>query len=125
MKDFKKVAADAVSGSFVMQGREAIKTDLVIAGYPEGITITGADLITTTDAKTGEQKIYAACLFQEDVTKYINGGASLTNIVREWMDGYDSAEAMSADLKASGGVKIKLIKKLTKDGKSFTEVTVV
>ena len=125
MKDFKKVAQEATSGSFVMQGREAIKTDLAIAAYPNGITITGADLITTTDVKTGEQKTYAACLFAEDDSKYINGGASLTNIAREWLEGYDSAEAMSADLKASGGVKVKLSKKMTKDGKSFTEVTVL
>lgn len=125
MKDFKKVAQDATSGSFVMVGREAIKTDLVIAGYPNGITINGADLISTTDTKTGEQKTYAACTFIEDDTKYVNGGTALTNIVREWMDGYESAELMSADLKAAGGVKIKLSKEMTKDGKSFTKVTVV
>ena len=125
MKDFRKVAAEATSGSFVMQGREAIKTDLVIAGYPGGITINGADLISTTDSKTGEQKTYAACTFSEDDTKYVNGGTALTNIVREWMVDYETAEAMSADLKAAGGVKIKLSKEMTKDGKSFTKVSVL
>lgn len=125
MKNFKEVAASATTGSFVMTGRDAIQTDLVIVGYPEGITIIGADLIETTDEKTGEAKVYAACLFAEDNAHYLNGGSSLTNIVKQWMNGYDSAEAMSADLKSSGGVKVKLRKGRTKKGNPFTEVIVL
>ena len=125
MKDFKQVAADAVTGSFIMQGRDAIQTDFVIAGYPDGITIIGADLINTTDEKTGEPKQYAACIFAEDEKHYINAGSSLTNIVKQWAAGYDDCEAMSNDLKAAGGVKIKLRKGRTKKGNTFTEVIVV
>ena len=47
MKDFKKAATSATSNSsFIMEGREKIGNDLLIATYPDGITITGADLIT-------------------------------------------------------------------------------
>lgn len=126
MKDFKKVAQEAVTDSFIMRGRESIKTDLVIAAYPAGITIIGADIINTTDSKTGEAKQYATCIFAEDETKYINGGSALTNIVREWLDGYETAEAMSADLKTSGGVKVKLSKEYSKNtGNPFVKVTVL
>ncbi len=126
MKDFKKVALEASTDSFIMRGRDAIKTDLVIAAYPAGITIVAADIISTTDAKTGEPKQYAACLFAEDETKYINGGAALTAIVREWADGYVSTEAMSADLRAAGGVKVKLSKEFSKTtGNPYVKVTVV
>ena len=126
MKDFKKVAQEAVTDSFIMRGREAIKTDLVIAAYPAGITIVGADIINTTDSKTGEAKQYAACIFAEDDSKYINGGSALTNIVREWSDGYESTEAMSADLKAAGGVKVKLSKEYSKNtGNPYVKVTVI
>lgn len=126
MKDFKKVALEASTDSFIMRGREAIKTDFVIAAYPAGITITGADIINTTDSKTGEPKQYAACIFAEDDSKYINGGSALTAIVREWADGYENTEVMSADLKASGGVKVKLQKEFSKTtGNPYVKVTVV
>lgn len=123
MKNFKDTAKKAVAHSFITVGREAIATDMVIAGYPNGITIIAADLLTVVDK--GVEKTYAACLFAEDNAHYINGGKSLTDIVTEWLDGYDSAEAMSADLKASGGVKVKLAKKMTRDGRQYTEVTIL
>lgn len=125
MKNFKEVAANAVTGSFIMQDRDAIQTDFVIAGYPDGITIIAADLIDTIDDKTGEPKQYAACLFKEDPKHYINAGSSLTNIVKQWMIDYEDCESMSKDLEASGGVKIKLRKGRTKKGNTFTEVIVL
>lgn len=123
MKNFKEIAITATSGSFAMKGRDAIKTDLLIAAYPDGVTIVGADIIHTTD--NGNEKSYAACIFAENDKQYFNGGKVLTDIVTAWLDGYPDTETMSADLKASGGVKVKLMKKLTKEGRTFTEVTVV
>lgn len=125
MKDFRKVAQEKTSGSFVAEGRESIKTDMLIAAYPDGVTITAADIIRTTDADTGEEKEFAMCAFAEDDTKYFNGGASLTAIVKEWFDGYADTKTMSADLKAAGGVKVKLSKESLKNGHTFTKVTVV
>lgn len=120
MKDFKKAATSATSNSsFIMEGREKISNDLLIATYPDGITITGADLIT------GDNGQYAVCSFAENDKQFINGGKMLTDIVKEWLDGYTSAEDMSADLKASGGVKIKLEKTKTKAGRDFVSVTIV
>ena len=125
MKDFRKVASEQTSGSFIMDGREQLKTDMLLAAYPDGVTIIGADIIKTTDRDTGDEKEFAACEFAEDNTKYFNGGSSLTAIVKEWGDGYDSYKAMSADLKASGGVKVKLSKETMKNGHTFVKVTVV
>lgn len=123
MKNFRDLAKEATSRSFITVNREAIKTDLLIAAYPDGVTIVGADILETTE--NGATKTYAACIFAENDKQYFNGGKALTEIVSAWLDGYENAEAMSADLKASGGVKVKLSKKLTKDGRTFTEVTVV
>lgn len=125
MKDFRKVAQEKTNGSFVMTGREAIKTDMLIAAYPDGVTITEADIITTTDSDTGEEKEFATFAFAEDNSKYFNGGASLTNIVKEWLKDYPDTKTMTADLKASGGVKVKLAKESLKNGHTFTKVTVL
>lgn len=123
--DFRKKAQEAVAGSFIMQGREAIKTEIVIASYPDGITVIGADMISTTDTKTGELKEYASVIYAEDDTHYMNGGAALTDIVRAWGEGFESYEEMSEALKQAGGVKIKMHRTTTKNGNNYTEVTVV
>lgn len=120
MKDFKKVAQDLQGGSFVYKDREKIDKDLLIATYPDGVTIVGADLVT------GDSGIYAVALFAENDRQYINGGKALTDIVKEWMVGYnDDCEKMSADLKASGGVKVKFVKTKTKTGHDFYLVSIV
>ena len=119
MKDFKKTAQAATSGSFIMEGREKIDTALLIATYPNGVTINGADLIN------GDSGVYAACTFAENGTQYINGGKMLTDIVKEWLADYATAEQMSADLAAQGGVKMKFEKTRTRSGRDFTTVTIV
>jgi hypothetical protein len=119
MKDFKKVAADSVSGSFIYKDREKIDKDLLTVTYPDGVTVTGADLVS------GENGIYAVAIFAENPKQYFNGGKALTDIVKDWADGYEDCEAMSADLQKSGGVKIKFTKTKTKSGHDFTAITVV
>ena len=119
MKDFKKMAQVVTSGSFIMEDREKMETALLIATYPEGVTINGADLIN------GKKGLYAVVTFAEDPTKFINGGKMLTDIVKEWSVGYDDLKTMSADLAASGGVKMKFEKSRTKSGSDFTVVTVL
>ena len=119
MKDFKKVAQAATSGSFIMEDRDKMETALLIATYPDGVTINGADLIN------GDNGLYAAATFVEDPKKYINGGKMLTDIVKEWLADYPDSETMSTDLAASGGVKMKFEKSRTKGGRDFTIVTIV
>lgn len=124
MKDFKKAAQAASSGSFIQEGREKIKSDLLIAAYPGGFTIDGADILQSM-TPAGESKEYGIFSIAEDPLHYGNAGKILTNIIKEWMDGYESAEAMSKDLKASGGVKVKLEKKFTQSGNTYISVTVL
>lgn len=119
MKDFKKTALDSVSGSFIYKDREKIEKDLLMATYPDGVTIVGADLVS------GDNGIYAVAIFAENPKQYFNGGKAVTDIVKEWADGYEDCEAMSADLQASGGVKVKFTKTKTKSGHDFTAVSVI
>lgn len=119
MKDFKRVASETTSGSFIYNDREKIEKDLLIATYPDGVTVIGADLVN------GENGVYAVAIFAENPKQYFNGGKALTDIVKEWADGYEDCEKMSDDLRASGGVKIKFTKTKTKSGHDFTAVTIV
>lgn len=119
MKDFKKAAQAVQNGSFILDGKEKIDTALLIATYPDGVTINGADLLQ------GDNGLYAACTFAEDPSKYFFGGKMITDIVKEWSEGYEDLEVMSKDLAAAGGVKVKLAKTRTKTGRDFVTVTIL
>lgn len=124
MKDFRQTAIDHNAGSFITAGREKMDVDLVIAAYPDGITVVGADMISYED-NDGRTVKYAAVAFKEDNSKYFNAGSALTGIVEDWFDGYSDYETMSKDLAATGGVKIKMTKTRTRKGNNFTDVTIV
>ena len=125
MGKFTEAAKKVVGGSKVIEDHEKIKTDLLIAAYPNGFTIDGADLVTTIDEKTKEPKQFCVFTIKEDPTKYASGGQALTEIVRDWMSGYEDGVELSNALKAEGGVKIKLEKTQTRGGNTFTSVTVL
>lgn len=124
MKDFKKVAQEVASGSFIQEGREKLKSDLIIAAYPNGFTIDGADIAVGTN-KAGEPEEYGIFSIAEDPLHYGNAGKILTGIIKEWMDGYKDGKAMSADLKAAGGVKVKMEKRIAQSGNTFIAVTIL
>lgn len=125
MVDFKEIAKSKVSGCPLIEGRETIKTDVLIMAYPDGLTLIGGDIFTTTD-DAGETKEYGVYIWKEDATHYANAGKMLTEIIKEWLNAYNGdAVAMSKDLEASGGIKIKLNKTVIKGGKSFTNVTIL
>lgn len=124
---FSSVAKEITGGSQVIAGLEKIENDMLIAAYPEGITINGADLIKTTDQETGEEKEFCVFTFAEDPKKYASGGKQLTEIVKRWFEisGASDGMQLSAALRQEGGVKVKLEKKKTQSGRKFTSVTVL
>lgn len=123
---FAAAAAKVSGGSEVIAGLEKIENDLLIAAYPNGITITGADILTGTD-EAGDTKEFCVFTFFEDQTKYCSGGKQLTEIVREWfkISGAQNGVQLSEQLKQEGGVKVKLEKVKTQGGRKFTKVTVL
>ena len=124
---FSSVAKEVTGGSQVIAGLEKIENDMLIAAYPEGITINGADLIKTTDQETGDEKEFCVFTFAEDPKKYASGGKQLTEIVKRWFEisGAPDGMQLSAALRQEGGVKVKLEKKKTQSGRKFTSVTVL
>ena len=127
MLDFKKVASDAVASSPIMAGRTEMKNDAVITGFPNGVTITGFDIIPVTkdDGTTSEMPVYTIA---ENDKVYCKGGSAHTKIFKAWLDASGdgaTCESVSADLKASGGVKVQNKKVPLKAGRTFTSVTIV
>ena len=118
---FAALAKEATSLSEIMKGRTKKDVDEL---YGEEITIDGFDFITMTD-KSGESKEFAVCTYMEEPECFFFAGTVLTKICKRWEVDSDSLEAANEDLKAEGGVVIKMDKGKTKNGNKITTVEIL
>lgn len=125
MNKFTQLAKKQTTLSPVMEGRDKISTKQIKEDYPDGITITEFDFVTTTDPKKGEST-FPVFAFAEDPKACFFGGEVLNRIAQEWAGAYGGdIEAASAELKKAGGVKVKLSSKEGKMGNTYTAVEVL
>lgn len=117
---FIGIARKATTLSPIMAGKEKIQMDELIDKYPEGVTVTGFDIINTnTDT-------FPVFVFKEDDSKFAFGGTILHNILDDFVAYYDGdIEKTSNELANSGGVKLKFYKSRTKTGNNVTLVDVI
>lgn len=117
---FYEIAEQALGNSPVITGREKITTEKIIELYPEGITLTGFDILD--NGKDG----YAVFTFAEEPEKFINGGTLLTKMAFEWVKAFDGVIADASDeLARCGGIRVRLSTKKTKRGNTITAVAIV
>lgn len=122
---FARMAKDATTLSELMTNREKITMDALIIKYPNGVTVTGFDVLNSTDAN-GETDSYPIFVFAEDTTKFCNGGAVLNKIVNVWLAHFDGdITACNKALESYNGVKLKFSKSTTKNGRPITLVDVI
>lgn len=118
---FAAIAKEATSLSEIMKGKQKVDVDEL---YGEEITITGFDFLTMTD-KSGEQKEFAVCTYEEDPKAFFFAGTVLTKICKAWVSDFGSPEEASEALAADGGVVIKMDKGKTKNGNKITTVEIL
>lgn len=124
MGKFSDKARKATSNSWVLEGRTKVTQEDVIRNHKDGITVTAFDIMKGKD-KQGNPSEYAVIAFKEEPDKAFFAGSVLTGICKEWLDGYESSEAASADLADDGGVRIKLSTQKSKEGRTYTAVEVI
>lgn len=121
MTDFRKIAMDELSLSYLMVGREQLKTEDLIG---QEVTVTNFDFATITDK--GVEKTFPVMLLAEYPGHYYNGGTLLTKLCLAWAGEFGGdIEAASDALQESGGVKLRFSAKKTKSGNNITSVDVV
>ena len=116
--NFKKSATKNLVVSSLMQDREKISVEEIIAKYPEGITIVAFDMIH--GAANGD---YPVVLFTEDDSKFLMGGGKIfAGIVNDWLANFEGDSAKgSSELAEQGGCKIKFSKRRsTKSNFTYT-----
>ena len=123
--DFRASATSAVVDSYLRNGREKARLDVLAKAYPDGLTLIAGDLTHAID-KNGEPKEYCLVVFKEEPSKFVNGGSAFTKIIRGYVTAFEGdVEKMNDELEKSGGVKVKVDSKRLDNGNNYTVVTVL
>ena len=123
---FATIAKEATTLSKLMKGREKISVADVIKNYPDGITVTGFDIILSHNDNLGMDS-YPIVIFSEDPSKFVFGGTVLNGFVRAWLAHFDGdIEACNKALASYDGVKLKFSRQRSKTGnREYTSIEVV
>ena len=122
---FAQIATRATTISPLIEGRTKISVSDVIKRYPEGVTITGFDMVAGID-NNGAPSNYPVLIFAEDDKSFMFGGLVMKNVCLAWLEHFDGdVETCSAALKANGGVKVAFERSKTKNGRDVTVVKVL
>ena len=120
---FAEIARKECVLSAIMDGKTKISTEDVIKKYPNGITITGFDVISLDNGEVNSA--FPVLIFKENPAECFFGGALLTKIVAEWVAVCGDVESASNELAESGGVRIKMTAGKTKAGKNITKIDII
>lgn len=120
MISFKQIASQTLASCPLMANREKVSTDRIIAEHPDYVTVMQFDFAVSSQGQ------YAVVELAEYSNYYYPCGMSITNICREWLAAYEGDIAQAnADLRASGGCKVRLERVRTAKGNAFVKVTVL
>lgn len=122
---FANIARKATSLSPLIEGKTKISVSEIIESYPEGITLTSFDMVSSTD-QNGNPSNYPVFVFAEDSTKFGFGGTVLKNITSAWLESFEGdVDACAKALTANGGVKLKFAQGKTRNGRNITTIEVI
>lgn len=122
---FAELARKATVLSPIIEGKEKISVGDIIANYPNGITVTEFDMVTSVD-KDGNPDTYPVFVFAEDTSKFGFGGSVFKNICENWIHHFDGdIETCAKALQAGGGVKMIFSQAKTKAGRPVTTIEIV
>ncbi len=128
--DFKKVAQENTTLSPIMVGRNKLETDDVI---DQVFTIVAFDFApkfdqsgnVVIDSSTGEADTFGVVVFAEKPNDYYCVGTVFTKVCKAWAAGFNNAEEASAELAATGGVKVRFTQSKTRKGNNLTAVEIL
>ena len=101
--------------------KEKIKLDEIIAKYPDGVTINGANLVNSPKF----DKNFWIFSFVEDDSKCFSAGGEMARIAEDWLKFYDNNFAALNDDLEKYPLKFKLNKIRTKKGFTYTAAEII
>lgn len=123
---FYDIAKEQTVFSPVMEGREKTTTQEIIEKHPDGVTLVEFDIVSLYDERSKQDKPVPVFAIKEDDTVAFFGGVVLCKMAQAWAAAYaGDVAAASAELKATGGVKVKLTNAKTKNHQDVVSVEVL
>lgn len=117
---YAEVAKKLTKVSDLVIGRTKISSEDLMVKYPDGFTVTRFDITTFDD------KPQAIVTIKEDDTVFYNCPSALTKMFTGMVSMIGTSVAdISNDIFESGGIKIKLEKTFSKNGKTYLKPIIV
>lgn len=113
---WREIARQALKSDGLIGDRTKIKTDDLIAKYPDCVSITGVTIVEYAETS------YPAFTFAEDPTKYFTGGLKLRQMVNALIEAGDGDLSGANEEFSRKPLRVKLFKVRTKSGNTFTNV---
>lgn len=120
-----KFATAAKSATAVNDGlfnnRQKLKTENLIAAYPEGVTVTEFRRFN------GQDGPFWLVGFKEDPAVYFSATTVMTKILEDWTEKFGGGDPKTASdaLTADGGCRLKFHQEKTSAGKTYVAVDVL
>lgn len=123
---FVNIAKEQTVFSPVFENREKTTTQDIIDKYPDGVTLVEFDIVSMYDERSKQDKPVPVFAIKEDDGVAFFGGVVLCKMAQAWAAAYDGdIAAASSELKATGGVKVKLTNSKTKNHQDVVSVEVL
>lgn len=119
MSKMSDVARKTLGGGGVTGGLEKIKLVKLIETYPDGVAVTGFDIISANGGT------FPSFTFMENPNQCFSGGKALQELVDAWIECCDGDITEANASLAAEPVILKLEKTKTKAGRDYTKVTVL
>lgn len=104
----------------IMENRDKITLEDVMAKYPKGVTLRECAILHDSTNNSD----YVACVVDEEPNSFFFGGIALLGLIESTLETYVNPEDFYAELKEEG-LPIMFSKKRSKNGRIYTAVTVL
>lgn len=113
-------AKKAQQSNPIMEGRDKISLETIMANYPEGVTLREVAILHDNSNDSD----YVVCVAEEEIKSFFFGGVAFLSLIENILAEYENKDEFYFDL-ASEGLPVKFSKKRSKNGRIYTAVTVL
>ena len=104
----------------IMEGKQKVNINEVIASYPDGVTLRYAQVIEDHKRNT----VYGVCVCDEMPDVFFFGGVGVVGLIRGLIEDFADEQAFNEEL-AKEGLRVKFYQKRSQYGNVYTAVEVL
>lgn len=128
--NFKKIAQQSLVVSSLMEGKtkfttnEVVNRDWTVVQFDLAPKFTQSGEPIVND--DGEPETYGVVVFAEAPDRYYTTGTVFTKVIRQWAIAFNGdCKQGSTELEASGGVRVRFSRKITRSGNTIVNAEIL